>query len=201
MIARPVRLLLTRREVTFAAGHRPDTLQRVTLGADAEGRLVLADLLAAACEDGPAVLLDVATLTGAARVAVGPDLPALFSRHDGLADALLAAGRDAGDPMWRLPLWTPYASFLKSGSADLCNASPKPHAGAVTAALFLSRFVPETTEWAHFDAYCWNDASAPARPEGGEVPLVRAVDLLVGRLCRTETIGESAGRSGTDGTG
>lgn len=135
---------------------------------DAEGRLVLCDLLAEACEQQPAFLLDAATLTGAARVALGPDLPALFSNDDRLADALLTGGIEMNDPLWRLPLHDAYDNWLSSSIADLNNVSSKPMAGAITAALFLRRFVPKTTPWAHIDTYGWNDTLRPGHPEGGE---------------------------------
>jgi leucyl aminopeptidase len=160
---------------------------------DAEGRLVLADLLAEAAEAAPGLLIDVATLTGAARVALGPDLPALFTDDDGLAVRLLAAGREAGDPMWRLPLWDGYDDWLKSGAADLSNVSAKPMAGAVTAALFLRRFVPASVSWAHVDAYCWNDSSRPGRPEGGESPGLRAIYSLITNLCEDGTAADDRG--------
>ena len=142
---------------------------------DAEGRLVLADLLAFAGEHKPALILDGATLTGAARVALGPDLPGLFSNDDGLAEALLAGGRAAGDPLWRLPLHDGYDAWLDSPVAALNNVSSKPQAGAIVAALFLRRFVPEGTPWAHLDLYAWNDAGRPGRPEGGEATGLRAL--------------------------
>ncbi len=155
---------------------------------DAEGRLVLADLLDAAASAAPDLLLDVATLTGAARVALGPDLPALFTSDDALAAELIAAGQAVGDPMWRLPLWAPYDDWLRpTGPASLSNVSAKPQAGAITAALFLRRFVPASVRWAHLDAYCWNDQTGPARPEGGEVPTVRAVYRLITNMCETGT--------------
>jgi leucyl aminopeptidase len=142
---------------------------------DAEGRLVLADLLADAAADSPAILIDCATLTGAARVATGPDLPALFSNDDSWAATLLAAGAANHDPLWRLPLWDEYDPWLSSLAADLNNVSTKPFAGAIVAALFLRRFVPPLTPWAHIDAYAWNDTSRPGRPEGGEAQSLRAV--------------------------
>ena len=145
---------------------------------DAEGRLVLADLLSFAAEHRPVAILNGATLTGAARVALGPDLPALFSNDDALADALLAGGAAAHDPLWRLPLHDGYDSWLDSQVADLNNVSTKPTAGAVVAALFLRRFVPAATPWAHLDLYAWNDATRPGRPEGGEATGLRA--LLAG---------------------
>ena len=142
---------------------------------DAEGRLVLCDLLDEACEHAPAVLLDAATLTGAARVALGPDLPALFSNDDRLAAALLAAGVAAHDPLWRLPLHDGYDDWLSSPVADLNNVSSKPMAGAITAALFLRRFVSGGTAWAHVDAYAWNDSTRPGRPEGGDAQGLRGL--------------------------
>jgi leucyl aminopeptidase len=125
------------------------------------------------------MIIDCATLTGAARVALGPDLPALFSNDDSLADRLLAAGRAVDDPMWRLPLHDGYDSWLDSPFADLSNVSQKPMAGAVTAALFLRRFVPAGVPWAHLDLYAWNDSTRPGRPEGGEAQCARALHALV----------------------
>lgn len=142
---------------------------------DAEGRLVLADLLTDAATSNPDWLIDFATLTGAARVALGPDIPALFSNSDELAAALLQAGIAAQDPLWRMPLWEDYVSWLDSGIADLNTVAAKPFAGAIIAALFLQRFVPKTIPWAHFDVYAWNDSHRPGRPEGGEAQALRAV--------------------------
>jgi leucyl aminopeptidase len=142
---------------------------------DAEGRLVLADLLTFAGEHAPALVLDAATLTGAARVALGPDLPALFASDDRLAETLLAAGRAAQDPLWRLPLHEGYASWLDSPVAATNNVSSKPMAGAIVAALFLKRFAPAGVPWAHLDVYCWNDSARPGRPEGGEAHAMRAL--------------------------
>jgi leucyl aminopeptidase len=142
---------------------------------DAEGRLVLADLLTEAGEAGPSVLVDVATLTGAARVALGPDIPALFSNDDGIAAVVLEAGEKVSDPLWRLPLWDGYRDWLGSPVADLNNISSKPFAGAVTAALFLDRFVGTGVRWAHVDSYAWNDSTRPGRPEGGEILGLRAI--------------------------
>ena len=147
---------------------------------DAEGRLVLCDLLAEACEHEPAFLLDAATLTGAARVALGPDLPALFSNDDRLAGALLAGGIAAHDPLWQLPLHDDYDSWLASPVADLNNVSSKPMAGAILAALFLRRFVTKTIAWAHIDTYAWSDSGRPGRPEGGDAQALRA--LFMGLL-------------------
>jgi leucyl aminopeptidase len=142
---------------------------------DAEGRLVLCDLLAEASDEGPALLVDCATLTGAARVAVGPDLPAFFATDDDWATSLQAAGARVHDPVWRLPLWDGYDSWLDSPVADLNNVSAKPMAGAVVAALFMRRFLAPGTNWLHFDLYAWNDASRPGRPEGGEAQAMRAL--------------------------
>lgn len=146
---------------------------------DAEGRLVLCDLLAEASAEQPALLLDCATLTGAARVALGPDLPALFCNDDGWAEAILRAGIDQHDPLWRLPLWPGYESWLSSLIADLNNVSAKPTAGAIVAALFLERFVPKSVAWAHLDLYAWNDQTSPGRPEGGEAQSIRAIFAAV----------------------
>lgn len=135
---------------------------------DAEGRLVLADALALAVESAPDAIIDFATLTGAARVALGPDLPALFSNDDRLADAILAAGVAHDDPVWRLPLHGAYEKMLKSSIADTVNSSANGFAGAITAALFLRKFVPDGVAWAHLDTYSWRATALPGRPEGGE---------------------------------
>ncbi|NYZ61791.1 leucyl aminopeptidase family protein [Luteimonas deserti] len=140
---------------------------------DAEGRVVLCDALAYAGERSPDLILDFATLTGAARIALGPDLPALFSNDDALADAWIAGGEATRDPVWRMPLWRPYLRYLTSGIADIANAGSR-MAGAVTAALYLERFVPERTPWAHLDTYAWNDASRAGHPQGGEALGLRA---------------------------
>ena len=150
---------------------------------DAEGRLVLCDLLAEAAAEAPALLLDCATLTGAARVALGPDLPALFCNDEAWAAALLAAGTARSDPLWRLPLWDGYDPWLDSKVADMNNVSSKPFAGAVTAALFLRRFVAPGVPWAHIDLYAWNDQPRPGRPEGGEAQILRAAfTAIAGRF-------------------
>ena len=148
---------------------------------DAEGRLVLADALTEADGEAPALLLDAATLTGAARVAVGPELPGLFTPDDALADDLLACGREAFEPLWRLPLHEGYRGYLKSSVADIVNASLKPFAGATTAALFLQSFVKQTEAWAHLDCFAWNDEARPGRPRGGEATGLRALLTLVER--------------------
>jgi leucyl aminopeptidase len=141
---------------------------------DAEGRLILGDALAFAAEGKPDLIVDFATLTGAARIALGPELPALFANRDEIAAELLAAARDTADPLWRMPLWRPYLALLESNVADLANAGPSRHAGAITAALYLERFVPQTQAWCHFDVYAWNDADKPGRPRGGEAQALRA---------------------------
>ncbi|BDU19960.1 leucyl aminopeptidase family protein [Dyella sp. GSA-30] len=142
---------------------------------DAEGRLVLCDAIAYGVEQKPELIVDFATLTGAARVALGPDLPALFANGDALADDVLAAGRAVDDPLWRLPLWRPYRKMLDSYIADFANAGASRHAGAITAALYLERFVPEGLPWVHLDTYAWNDADRPGRPRGGEAMGLRAL--------------------------
>ncbi|WP_376098694.1 M17 family metallopeptidase [Roseomonas sp. CCTCC AB2023176] len=168
---RPLDVLRTRAGITVEVGNT-----------DAEGRLVLADLLARAAEEKPDLLLDLATLTGAARVALGPDLPALFCDDDGVAEALLRAGRENRDPLWRLPLHSEYGSWLDSSAADISNVATKPMAGAVIAALFLRRFVPDGIHWAHLDVYAWNDSGRPGRPEGGEAQGLRALTAGVTAL-------------------
>jgi leucyl aminopeptidase len=141
---------------------------------DAEGRLILGDALTKAGESEPELILDFATLTGAARVALGPDLPALFANDDQLADALLAAGTAVSDPAWHMPLWDGYDEMLASDIADLGNVSDAPMAGAVTAALFLRRFVPPAISWAHFDTFAWRSSAKPGRPKGGDALGLRA---------------------------
>ena len=161
---RPLDVIRTRNGMTVEVGNT-----------DAEGRLVLCDLLTEACEESPSLLVDCATLTGAARVALGPDLPAMFCNDDGWAETLLRNGRAQHDPLWRLPLWDAYDRWLDSTVADLNNVSTKPHAGAITAALFLRRFVTPGIAWAHVDLYAWNDQTAPGRPEGGEAYAMRTL--------------------------
>lgn len=142
---------------------------------DAEGRLILGDALTRAGEGNPALILDFATLTGAARVALGPDLPGAFTNDEALGAELLAAGDAVNDPLWRLPLWDGYDEMLKSDIADLVNAPDGGFAGAITAALFLRRFVPKDTPWAHLDTFAWRPAAKPGRPKGGEALGLRAV--------------------------
>lgn len=141
---------------------------------DAEGRLILADALTRAGEDKPELILDFATLTGAARVALGPDLPALFTNDELLAADLLASGEAVGDPVWRLPLWQPYEELFASEIADFANAGDTPFAGAVTAALFLQKFVDAGVPWAHIDTFAWRPAAKPGRSKGGDALGLRA---------------------------
>jgi leucyl aminopeptidase len=145
---------------------------------DAEGRLILADAIARAAEgDGgqvPVLMIDFATLTGAARTALGPELPALFANDEPLATALLAAAEAVADPIWRLPLWQSYGEMLKSEIADTDNAGSGGMAGAITAALFLEKFVPAGLPWAHVDTFAWNAAAKPGRPKGGAALSLRA---------------------------
>jgi leucyl aminopeptidase len=142
---------------------------------DAEGRLVLCDAIALACEDRPGLIIDFATLTGAARTALGTDVPALFCNDDGLADGLIEASRRVADPLWRMPLHQPYKKMLASYTADLVNSASSPYAGAITAALFLEAFVAPNVPWAHFDLMAWNTSTSAGRPEGGEAMGLRAV--------------------------
>jgi len=146
---------------------------------DAEGRLILADALAYADEDGPELMIDFATLTGAARVALGPDLPPFYTDDETLAEGIAKAGASVHDPVWRLPLWKPYLSMFESKVADLNNAGTGGFAGSITAALFLQRFVTKATSWAHFDIYGWTPAAKPGRPEGGDPQAARLVASLI----------------------
>jgi leucyl aminopeptidase len=142
---------------------------------DAEGRLILCDALTEAGTEQPEVMIDFATLTGAARVALGTEMPALFCNDEALAADLLAAAEREQDPCWRLPLHQPYREMLNSKIADIVNASDSSYAGAITAALFLKEFVPNGIPWAHFDLMAWNLKTQPGRPEGGEAMALRAV--------------------------
>jgi leucyl aminopeptidase len=142
---------------------------------DAEGRLVLADVLTLADAEMPDLMIDFATLTGAARVALGPDLPAMFTKDDALAEEIRVAGEDVHDPVWRLPLWPRYDKWLKSPIADLNHVTAQPFAGSITAALFLQRFVENARQYAHFDVFAWNPEDRPGRPKGGEAQTIRAL--------------------------
>jgi len=161
---RPLDVVKTRKGLTVEIGNT-----------DAEGRLILCDALAEACTENPALLVDIATLTGAARVALGPELPALFCNDDETASGLLAASAVEDDPLWRMPLWRPYRRLLDSKVADLNNVSDGPHAGAITAALYLQEFVDPGIPWAHIDVMAWNARARPGRPEGAEAQTLRAL--------------------------
>jgi leucyl aminopeptidase len=140
---------------------------------------VLGDALTRAGEDKPELILDFATLTGAARVALGPDLPGLFANDDALAADMLAASTAVSDPMWRLPLWGDYSDMLKSSIADINNSGEGGFAGATTAALFLQRFVPDRIPWAHLDTFAWRPSPKPGRPKGGEALGLRAAFAML----------------------
>jgi leucyl aminopeptidase len=146
---------------------------------DAEGRLVLADALALADEDTPDLLVDMGTLTGAARVALGPDLPPFYTEDEALAEALSACAKRENDPLWRLPLWPPYDSWLDSKVASISNAPSGGFAGSITCALFLQRFVETARSWLHVDIFGWTPTAKPARPEGGECQAARAIYRLL----------------------
>jgi leucyl aminopeptidase len=165
---RPLDVIRTRKGMTVEVGNT-----------DAEGRLVLCDALAEADTEKPTLLIDMATLTGAARTALGPELPALFCDNEALAAELLGAATAVGDPMWRLPLWKPYRKMLSSEVGDINNVSESTFAGAITAALYLREFVAAETPWAHIDTYAWNHSGRPGRPEGGEALGLRALYHLI----------------------
>ena len=148
---------------------------------DAEGRLILADALALADEDQPVMIVDFATLTGAARVALGPEVVPFFTRDDALAHDISCAGAEVNDPLWRMPLWQPYETMLDSKIADLNNVATGGHGGAITAALFLSRFVT-IKSWLHLDIFAWTPAAKPGRPEGAECQAARAIYSLLCKL-------------------
>ncbi|WP_292067219.1 leucyl aminopeptidase family protein [Brevundimonas sp. UBA7664] len=168
---RPGDILNSRKGLTIEIGNT-----------DAEGRLILADILTRAGEHSPDLTLDFATLTGAARIALGPDLPPLYSDDEALAADLLEAGRAVGDPLWRMPLWPGYRAALDTEIADLRNDSAGwAQAGSVTAALFLQRFAPTTGVWAHMDIFAWNPRARPGWPEGGEAQALRACFAMLGR--------------------
>jgi leucyl aminopeptidase len=169
---RPGDVLRTRKGLTVEVGNT-----------DAEGRLVLCDALAAADAERPDLLIDMATLTGAARVALGPELPALFGTRRETVNALLDHGEALADPLWAMPLWEGYAEEISSKIADLNNVSGSTHAGAVIAALFLRKFVSDSSDWLHLDVFAWNPKERPGRPVGADVQAVRAVyALLAGRF-------------------
>lgn len=161
---RPGDVLETRKGLTIEIGNT-----------DAEGRVILADALAEAASEHPEVIIDFATLTGAARVALGTDLPALFVNDDILAKEILSGAQEAEDPLWRMPLWPGYQKLIRGKVADITNSPAGRFGGAITAALFLERFVEPTIAWAHIDVMAWNPASSPGRPEGGEAMGMRGV--------------------------
>ncbi len=165
---RPGDVLRSRKGITVEIGNT-----------DAEGRLVLADALTLADDENPALLIDMATLTGAARVALGPDLPPFYTGDDALAADLAEAGRSVADPLWRMPLWKPYDSKLSSKVADINNVTTDGFAGSVTAALFLKRFVEKTASWAHFDIFAWSPNERPHCPPGGEAQAIRAIERVL----------------------
>jgi leucyl aminopeptidase len=167
---RPGDVLKSRKGVTVEIGNT-----------DAEGRLILADALALADEEEPALLVDMATLTGAARVALGPDLPPFYTDDERLAAELADASQRGCDPLWRMPLWAPYDAKLSSRIADINNVTSDGFAGSVTAALFLKRFVEKTASWAHFDIFGWNPVERPHAPIGGEAQGIRAIESLLSR--------------------
>jgi leucyl aminopeptidase len=166
---RPLDIFRSRKGITVEIGNT-----------DAEGRLVLADALALACEEKPELLIDLGTLTGAARVALGPDLPPFYTHDDRLAEGVARYARQENDPLWRMPLWPPYDSWLDSKVADINNAPSGTFAGSITCALFLQRFVELPTTWLHVDIYGWTPTAKPARPEGGECQAARAIYKLLG---------------------
>ena len=165
---RPMDILNSRKGVTVEIGNT-----------DAEGRLILADALWEASSEQPSLLIDCATLTGAARVALGTELPALFSNDNVLAADLMRHGTDQGDPVWQLPLWKGYRSMLDSKVADLNSAPDGPYGGAITAALFLHEFIGDCPSWIHLDMLAWNNTARPGRPEGGEAVTLRALFALI----------------------
>jgi leucyl aminopeptidase len=187
----PVRLHLLIPAVENAvsgAALRPGDIVKSRLGlqveidnTDAEGRLILADALARAAEDKPELIIDFATLTGAARIALGPDLPALFANRDDLLEDIEAAAKEVEDPLWRMPLWDGYEDMLKSDIADIANATGSSMAGCVTAALFLRRFVPKEMPWVHLDTFAWRPKAKPGRPKGGDALGLRAAFELLSR--------------------
>jgi len=165
---RPLDIIRTRKGLTVEIGNT-----------DAEGRLILCDALAEAAAEKPDLIVDCATLTGAARVALGPELPAMFANDDDVAEALLRHGRAEDDPVWRLPLHQGYRAMLDSRIADMNNVSSGAFAGAITAALFLQEFVDARIPWVHLDLYAWNPRARPGRPEGGEAMALRALYALI----------------------
>ena len=167
---RPGDVLTSRKGITVEIGNT-----------DAEGRLVLGDALALADEEQPDLLIDMATLTGAARVALGPDLPPFYTDDEALAEAIAKAGREVNDPVWRLPFWQPYTRLFDSSVADMNNAGDSGFAGSITAALFLKRFVERAKAYVHFDVFAWTPMPRPGRPKGGEAQAMRALFEVIRR--------------------
>ncbi|MSO65330.1 MAG: leucyl aminopeptidase family protein [Alphaproteobacteria bacterium] len=165
---RPGDVIKTRKGITVEIGNT-----------DAEGRVILCDALALADEEAPELLIDFATLTGAARIAVGTELTALFTTDDVLAEELVRHGESQNDYLWRLPLWAPYRRLIDSKIADMSNSGDSPFGGAITAALFLKEFVTGTRSWAHLDLFAWNDSDRPGRPFGGEAMTMRALFAML----------------------
>ena len=165
---RPGDVLVSRKGITVEIGNT-----------DAEGRLVLGDALALADEEKPDLMVDMATLTGAARVALGPDLPPFYTDDDALAEAIAAAGRRENDPVWRLPFWQPYTRLFESGVADMNNSGDSGFAGSITAALFLKRFVEQAKAYVHFDVFAWTPMPRAGRPKGGEAQAMRALFTVI----------------------
>jgi leucyl aminopeptidase len=188
-LAAPIELRLLIPAVENSVGsraYRPGDVWRSRKGltveignTDAEGRLVLADALCEADAERPDLLIDLATLTGAARTALGPDLPAVFASDETLTAELADMARAHADPVWPMPLWMGYDDELGSRVADLNNVSSSPFAGAIIAALFLKRFVTATPNWLHVDLYAWNPKDRPGRPPGAEAQCVRALYQLI----------------------
>jgi leucyl aminopeptidase len=165
---RPLDIFKSRKGLTVEIGNT-----------DAEGRLILADALALADEEKPELLIDLGTLTGAARVALGPDLPPFYTNDEALAAELARLAQQENDPLWRMPLWPPYDSWLDSKVANITNAPSGGFAGSITCALFLQRFVEAAKSWLHVDIYGWTPSAKPARPEGGECQAARAIYKLL----------------------
>lgn len=165
---RPKDIIKSRKGITVEIGNT-----------DAEGRLVLCDALAEADTEKPELLIDFATLTGAARVALGTDIPACFTPDDALAEAVLKQSASTHDPLWRMPLWEGYREMLDTDSADINNASESGYGGAITAALYLKEFISHTASWMHIDLMAWNTKNRPGRPQGGEAMGVRAVFAML----------------------
>jgi leucyl aminopeptidase len=165
---RPLDICRSRKGITVEVGNT-----------DAEGRLILADALALADEEAPDLLIDMGTLTGAARVALGPELPPFYTDEEALAAKVTQHAAAENDPVWRLPLWRPYAAMLDSKTADINNVSSSSFAGSITCALFMQRFVESAKAWLHFDIYAWTPSAKPGRPEGGECQAARAMYALL----------------------